>query len=819
MGYYNGTDAAENVRGSYEDDTVYGNGGNDTITGSFASDWLYGGSGNDLISGGYQDDWLYGDEGNDRLFGGSGDDDFFGGAGADHMDGGTGDDRFVQDSLPEAVGDRIIGGGGLDLLELSLFGARAGVSFIVRDPLLTSRIAGFTYTGIERFSVEGSGFADTLTGWIYDDTLEGDSGNDRLFGGLGRDYLSGDDGNDLAAGGGDDDIVYGGAGADTLTGDSGDDNLYGGSDNDVLDGGAGNDNLEGNSGADRLTGGAGNDTIESDTYFDDDDRVRDILSGGDGQDLLTFGQNDVVNAGTGFDRVVADFSESTFNERWVFSAAAKTFNNGAYLVNAEQLTYHGGNGVDQITGGVQADTLYGGGSADTLNGGAGDDFLDGEAGNDVLLGGAGNDRLTTSSGHDRLFGNAGDDSFTIGFDENVLMPYNVIVDGGAGRDTVAVLESSCSARSSISSTSRTTTGSPTRSAFLNVEVLDGTSLDDSFAGTQAGRRTAGRRRRRRALRPRRQRPAGRQRRLGHPERRRGRRRLRLLGLRFGMDGRHDRRLHPRPGQASLRPQRLRGGRLADRELDQPAGDDGGGNPDVRDRHAPAVVRCRRRRAERKPRSADDPERRQRARGFRFPLRLRQNPWAAEGWNCTTLPLPAYPGTPERCTAACRNRRIPLTSLRWAHGWYAVCCIATKASAPHSPGQTPPSEPTPRPSAHQEDSMFKSLAVAAATLVALPAAADELRMSRPIEAASLNTDSLALVAYFVPLADDAYEVTATWLGDEDAEARRLVMRIEDGEKVAFSLPGHLDTLLTFSREFDAVTLSTRPVVAAFRNASL
>ena len=105
--------------------------------------------------------------------------------------------------------------------------------------------------------------------------------------------------------------------------------------------------LEGNIGADRLTGGVGNDSLYSDGYFDDDGRERDILSGGDGQDWLSFGQNDVANAGTGFDRVTLDFSGSGFNERWVFSAAAKTFNNGAYLVNAEVLTYHGGNGVDQ----------------------------------------------------------------------------------------------------------------------------------------------------------------------------------------------------------------------------------------------------------------------------------------------------------------------------------------------------------------------------------------------------------------------------------------------------------------------------------------
>lgn len=116
-------------------------------------------------------------------------------------------------------------------------------------------------------------------------------------------------------------------------------------------------------------------------------------------------------------------------------------------------------------------------------------------------------------------------------------------------------------------------------------------------------------------------------------------------------------------------------------------------------------------------------------------------------------------------------------------------------------------------------MFKTIIAAAATLAALPALADEVRLSAPVEAGSLHAEGVTLVAYYLPGADDLLEVTATWLGDEDAEARRLVMRLADGDEVAFSLPGHMETLFTFARDVDAVTVRTDPVAERIRNASL
>lgn len=116
-------------------------------------------------------------------------------------------------------------------------------------------------------------------------------------------------------------------------------------------------------------------------------------------------------------------------------------------------------------------------------------------------------------------------------------------------------------------------------------------------------------------------------------------------------------------------------------------------------------------------------------------------------------------------------------------------------------------------------MFKSSLLLAATLVASPALADEVRLTRPIEAGSIAMESLDLVAYFVTLPNDGYAVTATWLGSDDAEASRLTMRLDEGDAVSFSLPGHPETLLTFARDVDSVSVIAAPVVAPTRSASL
>lgn len=110
-----------------------------------------------------------------------------------------------------------------------------------------------------------------------------------------------------------------------------------------------------------------------------------------------------------------------------------------------------------------------------------------------------------------------------------------------------------------------------------------------------------------------------------------------------------------------------------------------------------------------------------------------------------------------------------------------------------------------------------LATAGLAFAALPAHADEVRTVTPIEARSVSVAGVDMVAYFVPGADDLYDVTATWT--DGTSLRRLVLRLDDGDSVTFALPGHADTLYTFARESARLIISTATSDGAFRNASL
>ncbi|MDU8928929.1 hypothetical protein RXV86_16165 [Alisedimentitalea sp. MJ-SS2] len=92
--------------------------------------------------------------------------------------------------------------------------------------------------------------------------------------------------NDFLFGEEDNDVIRGGTGDDVIEGEGGDDTLFGGPGADYLDGGAGNDSLDGTNGA--LTGGT--DGLEFDT-----------LVGGEGDDTLVIGSNDIATGGAGAD--------------------------------------------------------------------------------------------------------------------------------------------------------------------------------------------------------------------------------------------------------------------------------------------------------------------------------------------------------------------------------------------------------------------------------------------------------------------------------------------------------------------------------------
>jgi hypothetical protein len=111
-------------------------------------------------------------------------------------------------------------------------------------------------------------------------------------------------------------------------------------------------------------------------------------------------------------------------------------------------------------------------------------------------------------------------------------------------------------------------------------------------------------------------------------------------------------------------------------------------------------------------------------------------------------------------------------------------------------------------------MLRTALFAVSLSLAAPFAfAGETTMTRAIEAASLHEGSLDMVAYYVPAAGGALEVTATFApvdGQAAADPMRVVMALVDGDDVAFAMPGHPSSLYRFVRTGDAVTVSVRQV---------
>jgi Ca2+-binding RTX toxin-like protein len=327
----------------------------DDLEGSADADWVAGGRGDDLITG---------LDGDDIIDGGKGDDILEGGPGADLIKGGEGAD-FARYASSFA-------GVTIDLSSASISGGDA---------------AGDTLMDIE--NLEGSSFADALTG---------DGQANVLLGGDGDDALSGADGNDL---------LEGGSGADTLSGGDGDDILNGGSGADTLVGGAGTDTatyVESDNAvevdlAGSVTGGyASGDTLSGienliGSNFDD------VLMGDSSANSLTGGAGDDVLEGRGG----ADALIGGFGSNW----ASYLSSGSAVTINLSTGTISGGDAagdtfsnIENVEGSAYADTLAGDSWANGLKGGAGNDDLDGGDGDDVLEGGAGADALVGGAGSD-----------------------------------------------------------------------------------------------------------------------------------------------------------------------------------------------------------------------------------------------------------------------------------------------------------------------------------------------------------------------------------------------------------------------------------
>jgi Ca2+-binding RTX toxin-like protein len=151
------------LNGGTGDDRLFGDEGNDTLFGASGADFLKGSLGDDLLSGGEEGDTLLGDSGKDTLLGDGGDDFLDGGADADLMFGGSGSDIFVLAAeegadtiLDFADGQDLLGlARGLTFadLEIAAVGSNTLISIAASDELLVTLI------GVESSAIAQTDFA------------------------------------------------------------------------------------------------------------------------------------------------------------------------------------------------------------------------------------------------------------------------------------------------------------------------------------------------------------------------------------------------------------------------------------------------------------------------------------------------------------------------------------------------------------------------------------------------------------------------------------------------------------------------------------
>jgi Ca2+-binding RTX toxin-like protein len=145
----NGSSFAETIRGSVENDILFGNGGSDTVAGRAGNDIVSGGSGADTLKGGGGRDWVsYGGSAaavnvnlaNDTAWGGDASGDSI--SDFENVRGGNGDDTLAG----SAVANRIEGGLGAD----QLTGGAAADRFVYKSVLDST--TGFDRDRITDFS-------------------------------------------------------------------------------------------------------------------------------------------------------------------------------------------------------------------------------------------------------------------------------------------------------------------------------------------------------------------------------------------------------------------------------------------------------------------------------------------------------------------------------------------------------------------------------------------------------------------------------------------------------------------------------------------
>jgi Ca2+-binding RTX toxin-like protein len=145
---------ADSITGTDGDNTLVGNGGNDTLDGGFF--FGTGSFANNTITGGGGDDRLDGAGGNDRLVGNGGNDTLDGGAGDDTLVGVAGNTVYVVDSAADVIVESALDTADEVRTTLNIFtlGSTAG----------SAKVERLTFIGTGNFSGTGDGAANIITG-------------------------------------------------------------------------------------------------------------------------------------------------------------------------------------------------------------------------------------------------------------------------------------------------------------------------------------------------------------------------------------------------------------------------------------------------------------------------------------------------------------------------------------------------------------------------------------------------------------------------------------------------------------------------------
>lgn len=340
--YAFGSEQADTISGTANNDYLVGNGGADQIDGFGGADRLFAGDAATADGDTCDADVLNGGDGNDELVLG----------GATVADGGADDDRILSDAFVcTDKSDVASGGSGRDVAEF----------WFLDTPNLSN-----LSVSLDDVANDGVGGTDNYKPDIED--LDGSNLGMTLIGSAGANHIAGGDGNDVIDGGLGADQLGGGAGVDTVDYSSRDVPLtltIGVGDEDGQSGendGVGDDieNVRGGSAADTIVGNALDNAIDGGLGADN-------ISGGDGADAVDYSRRTApvtVTLGTG----PGDDGEAGEND----------------TIAADVEGVLGGSGADKLVGALGDGFLFGNGGNDDLSDPGGADTLDAGAGADAV---------------------------------------------------------------------------------------------------------------------------------------------------------------------------------------------------------------------------------------------------------------------------------------------------------------------------------------------------------------------------------------------------------------------------------------------------